>query len=585
MSYQVTARKWRPQTFDEVVFQDHVSKTLKNSIDKGRISHAYLFSGPRGVGKTTMARILAKALNCETGPTPSPCGACDNCREIRNSTSFDVIEIDGASNNSVEDVRELRENVNFAPVKSKYKIYIIDEVHMLSTAAFNALLKTLEEPPPHIVFIFATTEIHKIPDTILSRCQKYFFKKISVDAIVGHLKNIVRNEGHRISDKALYPIARAAEGSMRDAQSLLDQVISFSDIRAGGDAEIGEEDALSILGIVPVESYVTLLQAINGTDAAAVMAEVHRVAMLGVDVPRYVNGFVDLLRTIRLMHNGVSVQELLGLSPEEIGMVRDLASRFYDEELSLMFRIASELQAELAFTSNERINLEMSLLDMISVKKAPSLSSIISRLEGAGHSARNNGGDAAGRPGRKPGADARPAAGTVDEAGTATKQGAAAPPDGSRIYKHWEDFLNTIKDNKQYLHCILKPSSVRMEDDTLYITYPGGADHSYYSRILETRNLEFIKKEMSGLFGRSIRIVVGTDATEPIGREAAAEKKDPPPAAKKGDGNIPDDPGAIPMPEAEMIKNPGAEEFEPVNTTVEKIKNAFHGQIIDKGEK
>ena len=584
MSYQVTARKWRPQTFDEVVFQDHVSKTLKNSIDKGRISHAYLFSGPRGVGKTTMARILAKALNCETGPTPSPCGVCDNCREIRNGTSFDVIEIDGASNNSVEDVRELRENVNFAPVKSKYKIYIIDEVHMLSTAAFNALLKTLEEPPPHIVFIFATTEIHKIPETILSRCQKYFFKKIPVDAIVGHLKNIVRNEGHRISDKALYPIARSAEGSMRDAQSLLDQVISFSDNQAGGDAEIGEEDALSILGIVPVESYIALLGAINGTDAAAVMAEVHRVAILGVDVPRYVNGFVDLLRTIRLLRNVVSVQELLGLSPEEIGVVRDMASRFYDEELSLMFRIASELQADLAFTSNERINLEMSLLDMISVKKAPSLSSIISRLEGSVSSSRNNGGGAEGRPGKKLSADSPPAAGTNDEVKTAPKPAAAAP-DGSRIYKHWEDFLNTIKDNKQYLHCILKPSSVKMEDDTLYITYPGGADHSYYSRILETRNLEFIKKEMSGLFGRSIRIVVGTDAADPIGREAAAEKKGPPASVKNGDENIPDDSGAIPMPEAEMIKNPGAEEFEPVNTTVEKIKNTFHGQIIDKGEK
>jgi DNA polymerase-3 subunit gamma/tau len=584
MSYQVTARKWRPQTFDEVVFQDHVSKTLKNSIDKGRISHAYLFSGPRGVGKTTMARILAKALNCETGPTPSPCGACDNCREIRNSTSFDVIEIDGASNNSVEDVRELRENVNFAPVKSKYKIYIIDEVHMLSTAAFNALLKTLEEPPPHIVFIFATTEIHKIPDTILSRCQKYFFKKISVDAIVGHLKNIVHNEGHRVSDKALYPIARAAEGSMRDAQSLLDQVISFSDVRAGGDAEIGEEDALSILGIVPVDSYVTLLHSINGMDVAAVMAEVHRVEMLGVDVPRYVNGFVDLLRTIRLMRNGVSVQELLGLSPEELGMVRDLSSHFHDEELSLMFRIASELQAELSFTSNERINLEMALLDMVSAKKTPSLSSIINRLEGAAPLARNDGGDAAGRPGKKPAADARPAHETGGGVGTAAKQNGAAP-DGSRIYKHWEDFLNTIKDNKQYLHCILKPSSVRMENDTLYITYPGGADHSYYSRILEARNLEFIKKEMSGMFGRNIRIVVGTDPADPIGREADAEKNGPPPAAKKEDKNIPDDSGAIPMPEAEMIKNPGAEEFEPVNTTVEKIKNAFHGQIIDKGEK
>jgi len=284
MSYQVTARKWRPQKFEEVVYQDHVSKTLKNSIEKGRVSHAYLFSGPRGTGKTTMARILAKALNCETGPTPSPCGECDNCREIRNSMSFDVIEIDGASNRGVNDIRELRENVNFAPVKAKYKIYIIDEVHMLTKEAFNALLKTLEEPPPHVVFIFATTEAHQVPDTILSRCQKYFFKKIPVDPIVRQLKNIIQHEGYRVSDRALFPIARAAEGSMRDAQSLMDQVISFSDSRKGGDTEISEMDALSILGIVPVESYAVLLGSIAAADTAAVMAEVHRISIMGADI-------------------------------------------------------------------------------------------------------------------------------------------------------------------------------------------------------------------------------------------------------------------------------------------------------------
>jgi len=177
MAYQVIARRWRPQSFDEVVYQDHISKTLQRSIENGRISHAYIFAGPRGVGKTTSARILAKSLNCINGPTPNPCGVCDNCIEIKEGRSFDVIEIDGASNNSVDDVRDLREKVTFAPVKGKYKVYIIDEVHMLSTSAFNALLKTLEEPPSHVVFIFATTEMHKLPDTILSRCQKFFFKR------------------------------------------------------------------------------------------------------------------------------------------------------------------------------------------------------------------------------------------------------------------------------------------------------------------------------------------------------------------------------------------------------------------------
>ncbi|MBP9022380.1 MAG: DNA polymerase III subunit gamma/tau, partial [Spirochaetes bacterium] len=194
MSYQVIARRWRPQNFDEVVFQDHVLKTIRNSISSGRVSHAYIFTGPRGVGKTTVARILAKSLNCVEGPTPDPCGVCENCVEIKNGTSFDVYEIDGASNTSVDNIRDLREKVNFAPVKSKYKVYIIDEVHMLSTGAFNALLKTLEEPPPHVIFIFATTEIHKVPDTILSRCQKYNFKKIPVEAIADHLKKILSSD-------------------------------------------------------------------------------------------------------------------------------------------------------------------------------------------------------------------------------------------------------------------------------------------------------------------------------------------------------------------------------------------------------
>ncbi|MBN1497847.1 MAG: DNA polymerase III subunit gamma/tau [Spirochaetes bacterium] len=581
MSYQVTARKWRPQTFDEVVFQDHVSKTLKNSIEKGRISHAYLFSGPRGVGKTTMARILAKSINCETGPTPTPCGECNNCREIRNTTSFDVIEIDGASNNSVEDVRELRENVNFAPIKSRYKVYIIDEVHMLSPSAFNALLKTLEEPPPHIVFIFATTEIHKIPDTILSRCQKYFFKKIPVDTIVGHLNTIVRHEGLRISEKALYPIARAAEGSMRDAQSLLDQVISFSDQGRGGDSEIGEEDALSILGIVPLESYITLLGAISDADASALMQEVHRVTTLGVDIPRYVNGFVDVLRTIRLLRNGVAVHELLGLSRDETGMIRDITGGFYDEELSMMFRIAGELQSEIRYSSNERINLEMSLLDMVAVKKAPTLASIIDRLDdAAGGPGAQSGNESAGSSNR-PEPAARPVEGKKAgaPAGAARVDASAA----KEIYRRWEDFLSSIRESKQYLHCILQPSAVRLVDDILYISYPGGADHTYYSRILESRNLDLIKREMSALLGRSIRVMVAPEAAAagPSGEKKGGQNAA---RAEKISENVPEDPGAIPPPEEEMVKNPGASEFKPVNTTVEKIKNAFHGQIIEKGD-
>ncbi len=379
MTYQVIARKWRPQKFEDVVFQDHISKTIRNSIRMGRISQAYLFSGPRGVGKTTMARIFAKALNCLSGenPTDSPCDTCENCVEIRRGYSFDVIEIDGASNRGIDNIRELRENVNLAPVKARYKVYIIDEVHMLTKEAFNALLKTLEEPPRHVVFIFATTEIHRIPETILSRCQKFLFKKIPVDAVAGHLEKIVREEGYRIDKGALHPIARAGEGSMRDSQSLLDQVISFSD------GSISEEDALSILGIVTLESYLKLLTFINNIEPVKIIDEIDRIVTLGVDIPRYAAGFIDIIRTVRLVNNGIILTDILGFSEDEMLLLKKTGGNFNDEELGIIFKLAVDLQNNLRFSTNERICLEMALLDMVNVKKNPSLASILRKISEA----------------------------------------------------------------------------------------------------------------------------------------------------------------------------------------------------------
>ncbi|MBM2838973.1 MAG: dnaX [Deltaproteobacteria bacterium] len=228
MSYLVLARKWRPQVFEDVVGQEHVTRTLQNAIKTGRVAHAYLFTGARGVGKTSAARILAKALNCINGPTPVPCNTCEACREIAGGSSMDVFEIDGASNTGVDDIRELRENIKFPPIKCRYRIYIIDEVHMLSTNAFNALLKTLEEPPPHVIFVFATTDPQKIPVTILSRCQEFDFKRIPALLIQERLKGIAESEKIKITDRGLHIIAREADGGMRDAQSILDQVISFA---------------------------------------------------------------------------------------------------------------------------------------------------------------------------------------------------------------------------------------------------------------------------------------------------------------------------------------------------------------------
>ncbi len=576
MSYQVIARKWRPQTFKEVVFQEHISKTLQNSITGGRISHAYLFSGPRGVGKTTMARILAKALNCETGMTPEPCNRCNNCLEITSDHSFDVIEIDGASNRGIDDIRELRENVNFAPVKSRYKIYIIDEVHMLTRDAFNALLKTLEEPPPHIVFVFATTEIHQIPETILSRCQKFYFKTIPVEPIVEHLRHIVEKEGHRVSDRALYPIARSAGGSMRDAQSLLDQVISFSDYKKGGaSTEVSELDALAILGIVPVESYITLAGGIADLDTALLMDEVNRVVSLGVDIPRYVTGFIEILRTVRLIKNGITVQEVLGLSDDEKARLRDVSDRFHDEELSLLYRIADDLQESLRYSTNERINLEMALLDMVNVKKTPSLAEIITRLDQGGGNSREEGGT-----GTPPAPQKKPEPAGPRESTGKEKKKPEARAAGS-FDEAWRQFLGSIKESKKYLHLILQPAAVKFTDRSLTITYAQGTDQGYYSRILNQNNIRFIRDELSSRMGFDVQVKVGLAET-PAERSGDAQRQD-----REPDGvNVPDEVGAIPPPEDEMMKKPEIIDFEKSNPnpTVEKIKELFHGEIVDKGE-
>ncbi len=561
MTYRVTARKWRPQIFSEVVYQDHISKTLQNSIISGRISHAYLFSGPRGVGKTTMARILAKALNCKEGPTPHPCGVCVNCVEIRSGNSFDVIEIDGASNNGVDDIRDLREKVNFAPVNSAYKVYIIDEVHMVTTQAFNALLKTLEEPPPRVVFIFATTEIHRIPDTILSRCQKYFFKTIPAEHVVEHLRHIVANEGFNVSDRALYPIARAAQGSMRDAQSLLDQVISFSG-RAGegdaGGAEIGEQDALSLLGIVPAESYCLLLERIAGGDAAGVIKETDRVVSLGADIPRYVDGLLEMIRALRMLVHRVPVREILGLSADETAMLEGLGTSFSDEELGMIFRIADELRRNLRFSGNERVNLEMALLDMAAVKSIPTITAILKMLGGPGPA----GGAAPERQGS--------VKNTAERGGGKS----TAPVKPVELREAWGIMMDAIREEKQYLHLVVKPASVTFERDIVHLSYPGGDDHSYYEKILDGKNHRFLEERLSALTGRKIAVAVTPPEAGVLADEGA-------PASQ----NAPEDGLSAPPPESRMVKNPEADDYVTKNPAVEKIKNTFHGQIVGKGDR
>lgn len=355
MDYQVSARKYRPGTFDDVIGQPHVVQTLVNSIATKRIAQAYLFSGTRGVGKTTVARILAKALNCERGSTGTPCGACSNCLEITQGTSVDVMEIDGASNTSVDDVREIRENVKFAAFRGKYRVYIIDEVHMLSNSAFNALLKTLEEPPPHVVFIFATTEIHKIPATILSRCQHYNFRRIARSEIIERLRHVVEQDQIVIEERSLMALARASEGSMRDGLSLLDQAVAF------GGKTIVHADLEALLGAVPQELVRAVIQAITAQESAAALRVLAQLLDQGHDLRAYCAEVVEYLRNMLVVSVVPSSQEWQGLieaSAEDLTQMAADARSFSPELLQELLSIFTQAEDSLRLSVHPRFVLE-----------------------------------------------------------------------------------------------------------------------------------------------------------------------------------------------------------------------------------
>lgn len=311
MSYIVLARKWRPRNFDEVIGQEHITSTLKNAIKQGKVAHAYIFSGPRGIGKTSCARILAKSLNCKTGPTVSPCEKCDSCKEIKESRSFDVIEIDGASNRGIDEIRALRENVKFSPSSGRFKIYIIDEVHMLTPEAFNALLKTLEEPPSHVKFIFATTQANKVLPTILSRCQRFDFRKIAIVKIIEKLDKIAQEEKLNVDKDAFFAIAKAASGSMRDAESILDQISAFST------KKIKFSDVADVLGIVEEDYLFEIADMIFQKDAVAAIKLIDRLINEGKNTGTFISGLIEHFRNLMIARvGGKSLDSLLDLPPE-----------------------------------------------------------------------------------------------------------------------------------------------------------------------------------------------------------------------------------------------------------------------------
>jgi DNA polymerase-3 subunit gamma/tau len=378
MPYQVLARKWRPRTFDEVVGQPTVTRTLKNALATGRIGHAFLLSGARGVGKTTSARILAKALNCAKadGPTPDPCGECSSCVEIAAGTSLDVQEIDGATHNGVEQVRELRESARYNPARDRFKIWIIDEVHMLSTGAFNALLKTLEEPPPRVKFVFATTEYHKIPDTILSRCQQYDFRMIPAKELVAHLRQVADGESIQVSEEALARIARAAEGSARDALSLFDQVLSFS-----GQA-VRDEDIGALLGLVDRELLLGVARAILEGESLSLLQLVDRLSDYGADYRNFNRELILFFRELLLLKVAPADSGLLAqVVPEERARMRPLADAYSEEDLLRTFEVLTKAETDLRLAQDPRVTLELALLKLVQVRRLMPFAELVQRVE------------------------------------------------------------------------------------------------------------------------------------------------------------------------------------------------------------
>ncbi len=376
MSYKALYRKFRPQEFSDVKGQDHIVTTLKNQIKADRIGHAYLFCGTRGTGKTTIAKIFAKAVNCEHPVDGSPCGECPACQAIAAGNSMNVIEIDAASNNGVDNIRQIREEVEYRPTEGRYKVYIIDEVHMLSIGAFNALLKTLEEPPSYVIFILATTEAHKIPITILSRCQRYDFRRISIDTIAARLSELMEAEGVSVEEKAIRYVAKAGDGSMRDALSLLDQCIAFY---LG--QELTYDKVLETLGAVDTEVFSRLLRLILKKNIAGAIGAVEDMVVEGRDLGQFVNDFTWYLRNLMLVQSSDNMEDVLDISTENLALLKEEAEMVEAEILMRYIRIFSELSSQIKYAAQKRILVEIAIIKLCKPEMEKDYTSLVDRID------------------------------------------------------------------------------------------------------------------------------------------------------------------------------------------------------------
>ncbi len=468
MKFQASARKWRPQKFSQLIGQEHIVRTLKNAIELDRIAQAYLFSGTRGVGKTTSARVLAKALNCEQGPTPEPCDTCTHCVEIRDGHSVDVLEIDGASNNGVAEARELIDNVQYSTSSCRYKVYIIDEVHMLSKSAFNALLKTLEEPPPGVVFIFATTEMNKIPETILSRCQHFEFKPLSHQQIMDQLQLICDQEEITIDPGSLEEVAKNGAGSMRDAQSLLDQVIAFSG------KSIDSGSVQQVLGIVGQDALIQFFDLILAKDGPELMQTVHNTTLEGKDLGLLCRDLLEYLRNLMIIKVAKQSSALLDQKSCDIEALNGQAEKIHLDELQQMFQALSRAEIDMKRSSLPRTVFEMALIRMLDVRPFQNIDAMIEQINTMQPTPPAGNQPAPGasqRPASAPASTPSASSPTASSPAAATR--APAPVASGGGQNKWEQIKARAGEAKRIFATYLAQAEVlELSDDCLHLAFP-----------------------------------------------------------------------------------------------------------------
>ena len=495
MSYLVLARKYRPQTFEEVVGQAHITTTLKNAIQGDRVAHALLFAGPRGIGKTSVARILAKAMNCKDGPITIPCNVCPSCKEITDGIAVDVFEIDGASNRGINEIRELRENIKYMPGHSRYKIYIIDEVHMLTAEAFNALLKTLEEPPAHVLFIFATTEPRRIPVTILSRCQRHDFKRISIEDILNHLQGICKETSLEISEESLRLLAREADGSMRDALSLLDQVMAYSE------GTTTDDQVLDILGAVDRKVIFDLSSALLTHDVGKALSVLDAVYDHGHDLKRLTMQMVQHFRHLLVVKLGYGNGPLVDVPMHELASMEQQVADISQESLNQFFTTFFQAEPGIRLSPQPRIALEMLFIKLCQLKPVVSFDQIIKRLD---HLAQAIG------TGQDTGQPAEVHQSSESETPSAPEDNTApelkrAPSDN--LSQTWEELLAAVgKACPTLMPTVEQASLTQLGEDFLEITVMGNS--FYTARLRDKKSMASLRKVCDQFFQRRMKIKI-----------------------------------------------------------------------------